>query len=165
MFYGNAEDFRTYNVARGREVPDAWDDTLIDSALLVASEYIDANYENSFIGHKTNGFIQERSWPRSNAQINTYPYYIFDNDTIPEQVVKATYEAAYREATERGSLSVDYKPNEYKSVSVDGATSVEYNFTNTSSDVQKQIPAVEMLLQFLTVDGGSNNVSGKVFRA
>jgi hypothetical protein len=164
MFYGNAEDFRTYNVARGREVPDAWDDTLIDSALLVASEYIDANYENSFIGYKTNGFTQERSWPRSNAQINTYPHYIFDNDVIPEQVVKATYEAAYREVTERGSLSVDYKPNEYKSVSVDGAISVEYNSTSNASDVQKQIPAVEKLLQFLTVDGGSNNVSGKVFR-
>ena len=52
MFYGNADGFLTYLNERGREVSDDWDTGDINAALLVASEWLDNQYETSWIGYK-----------------------------------------------------------------------------------------------------------------
>ena len=98
MFYGNVDDFKEYFKARGKEVPETWTDEMIESALLVSSEWLDNQFENSWIGYKVE-FEQERSWPRQSAVVQSFPYHVYDNTEIPEQVAKATYEAAARHAS------------------------------------------------------------------
>jgi hypothetical protein len=150
MFYGTAAEFVTYHESRGRTVTALWDDATIEAALLVASEWVDAIYGPSFVGHKTLGFLQEREWPRISATVKGTgywgEYYIFPDTTTPEEVKKATYEAAYREATEAGFLQKDYTPPKYKSVDIDGAVSVEYVQFSDQSETQTKVAVVETLL-------------------
>lgn len=166
MFYGNVDDFKEYFTLRGKIVPEDWDNSKIESALLVSSEWLDNQFENSWIGYKID-FKQERSWPRQSAVVQSFPYYAYKTDEIPEQVVKATYEAAFRELTEQGSLQVDFTPNKYKSVSVDGAISVEYANVSYASGTQLEIPIIQNLMSILmdeTKPGAFSSVSGKVSR-
>lgn len=167
MFYGNAEGFITYLNERGQEVSDDWMDEDINAALLVASEWLDSQYETSWIGYKVN-FDQERSWPRQNAVVATYPYHVYSNTDIPVQVVCATYEAAKRELTNKGCLQVDYKPSEYQSVSIYNAVTVEYkDSVSSAGDIQTQFPIIQNLMSILIdpnkgADG--NPLSGKAVR-
>lgn len=167
MFYGNASDFITYLTKRGREVSDDWSKEDINAALLVASEWLDSQYEDSWIGYKVT-FEQERSWPRQNAVVATYPYHVYSNTDIPVQVVQATYEAAQRELTKNGSLLVDYKPTQYQSVSIYNAVTVEYkDSVSSAGDVQTQIPVIQNLMSILIdpnkgADG--NALSGRAVR-
>lgn len=165
MFYGNVDDFKEYFTSRGKTIPETWTDEMIESALLVSSEWLDGQYESLWIGYKVD-FKQERSWPRQSAQVQTYPYYVYKNDEIPEQVVKAVYEACFRELTKSGSLQVDFIPNKYKSVSVDGAISVEYNDILYASESQIQMPVIQTLMSVLIDQskGGNNPISGKASR-
>lgn len=166
MFYGNVDDFKEYFTLRGKVVPEDWDNSKIESALLVSSEWLDHQFENSWIGYKID-FNQERSWPRQSAVVQSFPYHVYKTDEIPEQVIKATYEAAFRELTKQGSLQVDFTPNKYKYVSVEGAISVQYNSFSYASDVQTEIPVIEDLMSILTdstKSGAFSSVSGKVSR-
>lgn len=165
MFYGNVDDFKEYFTSRGKIFFETWTNEMIESALLVSSEWLDGQYESLWIGYKVD-FKQERSWPRQSAQIQTYPYYVYKNDEIPEQVVKAVYEACFRELTKSGSLQVDFTPNKYKSVSVDGAISVEYNDILYASESQIQMPVIQTLMSVLIDQskGGNNPISGKASR-
>ncbi|MAK38202.1 MAG: hypothetical protein CMC15_18730 [Flavobacteriaceae bacterium] len=165
--YGSYEGFTSYHEERGREIPDSWDETYLNSVLLVASEYIDNSYGNSFSGYKASGYDQEREWPRLSAYINIYPYTAIASDSIPERVVSAVYEAAWREAETTGSLQKDYTPNKYKSVKVEGAVEVEYSQFNHSSETQLEIPIVNSLLSiFFDKNSGAetSSLSGKGVR-
>lgn len=162
-YYGNVEDFKRYHTERNREIPEDWNDSYICSALLVASEWIDHNYGNLFVGYKTDGYRQEREFPRLSAYVNYYPYTTLKSDEIPREVEQATYEVAFREATNTGCLSMDFKPNNYKSVSVERAVSVEYNISTTGYDLQLQIPIVDKILSCLLINSESS-CSGKVVR-
>lgn len=158
--YGSNEGFQEYFESRGQDIPGTWDDTYIAAALLVASEWVDGVYGPQFSGYKTGGYNQEREWPRAAAYANVYPCYNFANTDIPDRVVNATYEAAFRQATTPGSLSVDYVPGKYKSVSVDGAISVDYAQFSSTSDVQMQIAVIDVLLWPLLNAPGSGGFSG-----
>lgn len=168
MNYGNAEGFKEYLGSRGMSMNCSWTDDKINSALLVASEWLDGIYEGSWIGYKAGGYTQERSWPRKSAQIQSYPFYIFPENEIPEQVIKATYEAAYRQLGNGNALQTDFTPNRYKRVSVNGAISVEFDETVTSwSDVQTQIPIIQTLMNDLMNNDSSGSMSamsGKAVR-
>ena len=167
MFYGNATDFATYFNERGFTVPTSWSEQQINAALLVASEWLDSQYEDVWIGYK-NSFQQERSWPRQQAMVQTYPYYIFNNDEIPTQVIHATYEAAKRELTNKGSLQIDYQPSRYSKVSVYNAVTVEYDTTvNSIGDIQTQISVVQNLMSVLidpNKGGTGSSLVGKAVR-
>lgn len=176
MNYGDATGFEAYFTARNKNISGSWHTTAINAALLVASEWIDGCYGNFFIGEKTGGFTQEREWPRKSATVvekqsryslepsfGFVAYYTFPDTEIPERVINATYEAAYRQLTTPGSLEVDYTPGKYKSVSIDGALSVEYQQINSYTEVQLQIGAVDRLLWPLldsSMGGGMSNLSG-----
>lgn len=146
MTYGTVAAFVDYHEARGREIPGTWDDTVIGAALLAASEWIDAVYGPSFVGRKTDGFLQTREWPRVSAVVKDTgywgEYYIFPDTTIPDRVINATYEAAWREATTPQSLQVDYTPGKYKSVTIEGALSVDY----------RDVSAPDLMIQISKVD-------------
>lgn len=153
------DGFVEYHEARGREIPDTWDEQLVNSALLVASEWIDGTYEKSFVGYKTGGFDQERSWPRSSAITNTWDNHVIPSDVVPTQVINAVYEAAFRQATSPGSLLVDYTPGKYKKVAIEGALSVEYASFNFASDVQTTYPVIDQILADLLDANLSANFS------
>ncbi len=176
MNYGDATGFEAYHEARGRTIPGTWDTDGINAALLVASEWIDGSYGPLFVGQKTDGFTQTREWPRTSATViekqsrynlsPTYGYvasYTFPDDVIPTQVENATYEAAFRQLTTPDSLEVDYTPGKYKSVTIEGALSVEYAQINSYTEVQLQIGAVDRLLWPLldpSAGGGMSSYSG-----
>lgn len=164
MIYGDATGFAAYWAARGVELPGTLDDDAIDAALLVASEWIDGVYGPSFVGHKTSGFLQEREWPRTSAVVQASgqwgEYHTFATDAIPDRVKNAAYEAAYRHVITPGSLQVDYTPAKYKSVSVEGAISVDYAMFSNASEVQIQISAIDKLLWPLLDQNAIGSVSG-----
>jgi hypothetical protein len=165
-FYGTVADFKTYHVDRGRVVSDLWDDSVIQSALLIASEWLDDTYDSYWYGYATGGYTQERRWPRSSAYTNNTPSYVFGINEIPQQVINATYEAAFREATSQGSLSVDFTPLKYKSVRIDGAISVDFAIANGASDTQLEIPIISRLMNIL-IDSSrsSSSYSGASVRS
>lgn len=157
--------FTEYQEARGRVVPGTWDDAKIEAALLVASEWIDSVYGQSFVGFKTLGFLQDREWPRTGAVTLTDPPYTFPNDAIPDRVTNAVYEAAWREGNATGALNIDFTPSKYRRVSVDGAVSVEYSGATFASDVQPQFSIIDQILQpLLSVSGNLSVFSGAVSR-
>ena len=166
MFYGNADDFEKYLTTRGYEIALDWDEDKINAALLVASEWLDNQYENLWIGYKIN-YKQERSWPRQLAVVQTYPYYTYKTNEIPDEVIKATYEAAKRELTSQGSLQVDFQPSQYNSVAIYNAVTVEYNSNASAGDIQTQIPIIQSLMSKLldiNKGAGSNGLSGVAVR-
>lgn len=147
MFYGNAANFIAYHQARGKEVPACWYSDKIEAALLVASEWLDRMFEDYWIGEKYDGYTQVRSWPRKYAQVQTNPLYTYPDDVVPDPVIYAVYEAAFRELTTPSTLQPDYTPSKYKSVSVEGAITVEYVLPQQPSDIQVQMPVVQSLMQ------------------
>lgn len=166
MNYGNAADFVSYHEDRGRDIPGSWSDTGISAALLVASEWLDASYADSWVGYPTGGYSQERLWPRSAAYTNTSPSYTFTDDEIPLAVVSATYEAAYRELTTPGTLGADFTPGKYKSVKIDGAVQVEYASMFSAGEAQIQMPVLAGLMNPLltTGIGKASPISGDAVR-
>lgn len=147
--YGSAVGFITYHESRGRELPGTWNDDGIAAALLVASEWIDFIYGEQFTGYKTGSFTQDRQWPRQGAWAKTLPIHLFATSDIPERVVNAAYEAAWRQLVTPGSLMVDYTPGRYRSVRVDGAISVDYTLFYYATDIQTQIGIIDSLLWIL----------------
>lgn len=167
MFYGDADGFITYQQDRGKEITALWTDEEIESALLVASEWLDNYYSTLWVGYPTGGFEQVREWPRTDATVDVFPAYTFATDAIPDRVKHATYEAAYRELVSAGSLYKDYTPPKFRNVQVDGAVSVTHNLSvNGAFDVQMEIPAVKALMKPLldVTSGGNHPFSGRAVR-
>lgn len=162
----SVEGFVDYHEQRGKIVPATWEDSTIEAALLVASEWIDGIYGSSFIGEKADGYPQEREWPRINAVIENYKYtYVVPSSEIPTKVLQAVYEAAFRQAQSPGSLLVDYTPGKYNSVSVDGAVSVDYRHFTFASDAQTSFPIIDQLLfDYLNSWGNVSSYSGPAIR-
>lgn len=167
MVYGNADGFKEYLGARNKKLNCSWTDDTIDSALLVASEWLDTIYEDSWIGYKAGGYTQERSWPRKNATVQyAYGWYTFPDNEIPQQVVWATYEAAFRHLNDDNVLQPDYTPSKYKSVSVHGAVSVVFSDLITSAaDIQAQFPIIQGLMDGLIDQNGGKGLSALTGKA
>ncbi len=163
MIYGDATGFTAYFTARAKTISSSWGVVAINAALLVASEWIDGVYGSSFIGHKTGGFTQEREWPRTGAEARATgvwgSYYNFPTDAIPTEVKNATYEAAYRQLTTPGSLSLDYTPAKYKKLSIDGAVSLEYAQFSSASETQTKLNIVDTILALLLDSNSPNQMS------
>ncbi len=167
MFYGTANGFKQYFAERNREVDPIYTDSQIEGVLLVASEWLDNSYSDKWVGLKTGGFEQSRSWPRQAAVENTYPYHTYPPTEIPKKVEYGTYEAAIRQLNEQGYLLKDFTPNQYDSVSVVGAVSVQYNRSLSSSGfIQNEIPIIGNLLKSLIDSSTSNDtvISGSCYR-
>ena len=109
--YGTLAASNTYHADRGNVAwGDAESDDLLNAALLRASEWIDARYSSRFEGWKTGRRSQVRSWPRSAAyDVEGEP---IPSDEIPDEIERATYEAALRELITPGSLSPDVTPGQ-----------------------------------------------------
>lgn len=163
--YGTVAGADTYHAARGNIIWASYDPDDQASALLRASEYIDATYGTLFAGLKVGGRSQDRQWPRSGA-------YDIDGNSIavneiPVEAERATYEAALREAAAPGSLSVDFVGADViKKASVDGAVSVEFGGSGSIEDAQVSMPIVDAIIAPICANGGqfASGLSGSRVR-
>nr|WP_234895473.1 DnaT-like ssDNA-binding protein [Sinorhizobium meliloti] len=60
-------------------------------------------YKPNFSGRRTGGYSQERAWPRTGA--TTYFGEAIPSNETPVAIINASYEAAFVELTNPGSLS------------------------------------------------------------
>ncbi len=153
--YGNDGGFTAWLAGEGLTLPGG-----APAAAVLrqrGSRYIDATYGSRFSGWPTGGIDQERAWPRSGACACAYGTAIAD-DLIPDAVVKASYMAAYQEASAPGSLSGSAISglSLVKSERVEGAVSVEYavsDKTDVAAASRIILPDVEgMLAPFLQAE-------------
>lgn len=155
--YGNIADAATYHAARNNT---AWaanpDAAQQNAALLVASEYLDETFRDWFTGQKVGLRAQEREWPRNGGlarNTGSWAYYdTIPNDQIPIEVLNATYEAALRQLLSPGSLAVDFTlGGSFKSVTIDGALTVEYITATGTADAQVDIPIIGRIMYPLLI--------------
>lgn len=164
MNYGNASDARTYWTDHGYTIPGGWLDADITKALLVVSEWIDGKYESSFPGIRATARAQDRAWPRAGAY--DCEGYAFSNTEYPRELLAAVYEAAFKQMTTPGALSVEFTPSQYRRAAVDGAVSVEYALYSYASEVQTQFEVIERAIApILTGRGNASMLSGPTGRA
>ncbi|ANV26879.1 DnaT-like ssDNA-binding protein [Agrobacterium pusense] len=100
--YGTNEGFTAYAEAAGYVFPDGTTEPQKTAARQRGSLFID-RYEPRFSGSRTGGYTQERAWPRTGA--STYYGEPIPSDVVPVAIENASYEAAYLELTNPGSLS------------------------------------------------------------
>lgn len=160
--YGTPAGFRIYHTARGRDVTTYTDDR-INVELLNASEFIDSAFGAQFGGCRVGQREQIRDWPRTGViDRNGYavPY-----TSVPGEIENGTYEAAYVQLVTPGALRVNFTPNKYKSVSLEGALSVQFANANDAADVQGQYPAIgAALANVLCRDGLTSAFSARAQR-
>ena len=159
MFYGTETGFNTYHTMRGTDVTDA---TLVEEALLVASEYIDNAYRSSWPGYKTGEREQVRDWPRSEAYDANGDW--LDSAVVPIEVENATYELALKHLSDSTALTKDYTPPKYTRARVEGATDVNYAMYGSASDVQTQFLQVAKILSNVVASSGTSTLSGRATR-
>lgn len=157
--YGTFAGYVAYWLARGVVIAETEGETLPN--LLIGSEYIDANYRSLYAGYKVNGRTQVRDWPRSQASDINYD--IIPDTEVPTEVEYATYEAAYRQQENPGSLRTDVTMGKAISqVTIVGAVSVTYSGVGSVADLQIMVPQIEAILApILTGGRGTSGLSGK----
>lgn len=143
--YGTDEGFTAWLAENGYTLPA----TAPTPAVLRnrGAGYIDGVYGARFSGIPTGGFAQERAWPRTGAYAYGQP---IGDSIIPDAVIKASYAAAWQEASSPGSLSVSGSAaTQVKREKVDGAVEVEYQASSGEWSASSLVPlltAVEGLL-------------------
>lgn len=104
--YGDDTAYEAWLTANGYTVPDSAPSSAVQRQR--ASVYIDATYELRFPGERTSA-SQERAWPRTGATVFGSS---MASSTIPQQVIDASYMAAYLDANGLISLSRVITPGE-----------------------------------------------------
>lgn len=159
MSYGTLSGANAYHTARGNA---AWNGTDEQKtiALLRGSEYVDFNFRDRFPGYKTGLRDQEREWPRSWAfdiENNSIPA-----DEVPDEVVRATYEAALRELVSPGSLMPDVTlGKQIKAARVEGAVSVEYVGAVGLAGLRPLVSVVSAILAPILTAVGGSSIAGR----
>lgn len=162
--YGSISGFRHYHSERGRDVT-GYDDGQIAGALLIATEWIDGTFRDHFQGLKVAPATQEREWPRTDV-VDYYGYAV-SSLTVPVQLERATYEAAYREVQSANALNTDARPKPYTQVRIEGAIAVSYGNQDAEA-LRLQIPIIEQILSSLMYRYGTgrmSSLSGPTVRA
>lgn len=129
--YGDNAGFTSYAEAAGYVFPDAATDAQKTAARQRGSLVID-RYEPRFSGRRTGGYAQERAWPRTGAT-TYYGEAIPSNDT-PLAIINASYEGAFLELTNPGSLSPVVTGSQTVKREKIGQLEVEYS-TSSSTDI------------------------------
>jgi hypothetical protein len=156
--YGDDTAFAAWLTENGHTLPDGSPTAAVLRNRGAA--YIDGVYGARFSGIPTGGFAQERAWPRTGAYAYGQP---IGDSVIPDAVIKASYAAAWQEASAAGSLSASgSEATRVKWEKVEGAVEVEYQGNSGEFSVSSLTPiltAVEGLLApFLTRAGGIPDV-------
>jgi hypothetical protein len=134
--YCSEDDFDTYVEDRNYTVTVG--DT--ETALIRATQVLDATYRKRFPGYRTNGRDQNLEWPRTEATDDA------DNaievDEIPIEIIDATCELALRELASPGSTMADIdrggQPKRLKA----GSVEIEYGANATTKAVFSLIDGI-----------------------
>ncbi|AEH79654.1 hypothetical protein SM11_chr2400 [Sinorhizobium meliloti SM11] len=129
--YGTNDGFTAYATEAGYVFPDGTTDAQKDAARQRGSLAVD-RYEPQFSGRRTGGYAQERAWPRTGA--TTYYGEAIPSNEIPVAIVNASYEAAFLELTNPGSLSPVVTGSQTVKREKIGQLEVEYS-TSSSTDI------------------------------
>lgn len=141
----------SYHSARGNAT---WTgtDTLKEQALRRATQWLDGRYGSRWPGTTTYGRDQALDWPR--AWVEDASGYAVATETIPQEVVNATCEAALRELVSPGSLSPDVTPGTVKVLTeVKGIRWTPLRSSAGASDMAPVIAAVDGALSGLMIAG------------
>jgi len=128
--YGTNEGASAYWAAAGYVIPEDATAPQIAAARQRGSLVID-RYEPRFSGRRAGGLAQERAWPRTDA--STQWGEPIGSDQIPEIVINASYEAAWLELTNPGSLSPVVTGTSTVKREKIGQIEVEYSVNQTTS--------------------------------
>ncbi|OMQ42064.1 DnaT-like ssDNA-binding protein [Ensifer sp. 1H6] len=152
--YGTDAEFKTYAAAAGYVIPEGTTDPQIAAARQRGALVID-RYEPRFSGQRAGGYAQERAWPRTGA--TTYYGEAIPSNEIPVAIINASYEAAFLELTNPGSLSPvvtgtqTVKREKIGQLEVEYSTSSSTNLDDLVALATPVVTAIEGLLgQFLT---------------
>lgn len=163
-FYGTVLAADSYHLARGNTAWTGANDAK-ETALLRASEYLDARYDSLFSGWPVDRRAQIRKWPRSSA----YDVYgdAIPDDEIPDEVERATYELALIEIVTPGKLTPTViHADRKKAVAVSGAVSVTYADATGVEAYRPIITAVDgILAPLLTAQAAGSVLAGRIVRS
>lgn len=151
--YGDDSGFATWLTEQGYALPVG-----SPSAAILrqrGATYIDGTYARRFTGRPTGGYAQERAWPRTGA----YAFCDAIGDSvIPDAVIKASYEAAYQEAMDPGSLSAIGSAADAVKREKVGKIEVEYHTSSAEGVAGSLVPIITgiegLLAPFLSPVGG-----------
>lgn len=102
--YGEVEDCVTYATSRGLTFA-AMPEDEAKSALIRATDAMDATYRQRLPGDKVDGRDQSLEWPRTGATDANGD--TIEEDEVPDEWVRATFEMAVRERANPGSMMPD----------------------------------------------------------
>jgi hypothetical protein len=135
--YGTDEQFTQWMSDNGYALPEGAPSVAVLRQR--GSVYIDGLYSGvagshtgvRFMGTPTEGYLQERAWPRTGVIVGGQAV---PSDVIPLAVIQASFEAAIVEANEPGSLSVTTSASQRVTRErVEGAVDIQY--ADPGSDV------------------------------
>ncbi|PND29064.1 DnaT-like ssDNA-binding protein [Sinorhizobium sp. M4_45] len=133
--YGTNDGFTSYATEAGYVFPDGTTDEQKTAARQRGSLVID-RYEPKFSGRRTGGYAQERAWPRTGA--TTYYGEEIPSNETPVAIINASYEAAFLELTNQGSLSPVVTGSQTVKREKIGQLEVEYS-TSSSTDIDNLV--------------------------
>ncbi|RVH91723.1 hypothetical protein CN074_27590 [Sinorhizobium medicae] len=128
--YGDNDGFTAYATAAGYVFPDGTD--AHKTAARQRGSLVIDRYEPKFSGRRTGGYSQERAWPRTGA--TTYYSEAIPSNQIPVAIINASYEAAFLELRNPGSLSPVVTGSQTVKREKIGQVEVEYS-TSSSTDI------------------------------
>ncbi|TPW26029.1 DnaT-like ssDNA-binding protein [Pararhizobium mangrovi] len=108
--YGTNEGFAAWLADNGYAMPDSAPAPGVLRQR--ASVYVDGLYYDRFPGRPAGGAAQDRQWPRAVA-VDRYGHAL-DDVTVPQRVIDASYQAAWIEAQNPGTLATTYTPGQNK---------------------------------------------------
>lgn len=147
--YGTLAEADAFHAARGRAEWAAASEGDRTAALVRGSDYIDQRYTaaactSAFPGRRAGGRAQEREWPRIGAADRAGE--AIPADSVPSEVLRATFEAAYRELLAPHSLSPDYVPAEQVTREKVGPIEVSYAAGDGAQGNRPVVPVIDEIL-------------------
>jgi len=119
--YGSDDGFSAWLAANGYSLPEGAPTPAVLRQR--GSAYVDGVYGPRALGSPTDGYAQERAWPRTGATAYGSAIPV---DAIPNAWVEASYAAALYEAQNPGGLAVVATPGQAVKREKVGSLEVEY---------------------------------------
>ena len=145
--YGSLAEAETYHANRNRSEWAAADPQEQTAALEMASTYLDSLYEPRYVGERAGGVEQSLGWPRVGQRVTALG---LSDETVPLLIQSASYELAYYELTNPGSLFRVFDPTTAVKRETVGPITTEYALPNSESPAsafQVKIGFVEGMIE------------------
>lgn len=115
--------------------------------------WLDAFYQRRWPGYRKNGRSQARAWPRTGA--TDAEGETIDENTIPPEVLRASFEATYYELVKPYSLSPMMIPNQQKVLT--RADDLAWSVIRRSSRREDNLPVLTVVDRLLSTIVPINN--------